>query len=68
MSSPLIEASVINALEAIKNNPKLSLRAVASIYSVPYTTLHRRHANIPLRRDIPANSRKFTDLEENTIV
>ena len=68
MSSIPVEAKVILALEALRNDPKLSLKAAAKLYSVPYTTLHRRRAGKPARRDIPANSRNMTDLEEQTIV
>ena len=35
---------------------------------MPYTTLYRRRAGKPVRRDIPANLRNLTDLEEQTIV
>ena len=38
------------------------------MYNVPETTLRRRRAGRPARRDIPANSRSLTDLEEQTIV
>ena len=41
MSSIPVEAKVVLALEALENDPKLSLKAVARLYSVPYTTLHR---------------------------
>ena len=68
MSSIPVEAKVILALEALENDPKLSLKAAARLYSVPYTTLHRRRASKPTRRDIPANSHNLTDLEEQTIV
>ena len=68
MSSILLEAKVVLALEALKNDPKLSLKAVARLYSMPYTTLHRRRAGKPVRRDILANLRNLTDLEEQTIV
>ena len=68
MSSIPVEAKVVFALEALKNDPKLSLKAAARLYSVPYTTLHRRRAGRPARRDILANSRCLTDLEEQTIV
>ena len=63
-----MEAKLVIALEACKNDSKLSLRAASKIYTVPYTTLHRRHSGTPSRCDTPANSRKLTDLEEKTIV
>ena len=68
MSSPSNEARVILALEAIQNNPKLSLRAAAKIYNVTINTIRNRRSGRPARHDIPANSRNLTDLEEQTIV
>jgi uncharacterized protein YbdZ (MbtH family) len=61
MASISNESRVILALEALEKNDTLSLRAAAKIYNVSLTTLKAR-------RDIPANSRKLTDLEEETIV
>jgi hypothetical protein len=68
MSSIPDEAKVILALEALKNDDKLSIRAAAKVYAVPYTTLYDRRAGRHARRDVSANSRKLTDLEEQTIV
>ena len=68
MSSIPREARINLALEAVRENPKLSLFAASKIYSVSYTTLYNRRAGRPTRRDIPANSRNLTDLEEQTIV
>ena len=42
MDLPPAEARVILALEAMKSDKKLGLRAVAKLYDVPYMTLHRR--------------------------
>ena len=44
MDLPPAEARVNLALEAMKADKKLGLRAAAKYYSVPYTTLHRRRA------------------------
>ena len=44
MSSTLKEAKVILALEAIKNNLKLSIRAVAKLYDVLASTLCYRYS------------------------
>jgi len=68
MSPPSKEARVILALEALQNDKKLKLEAVAKLYNVPASTLRDRRAGRPTRRDIPANSRNLTDLEEQTIV
>jgi hypothetical protein len=62
------EARVLLALEALENDKKLSLRAVAKVYNVYYTTLSRQRASRPARRDITPNSRRLTDSEEEAIV
>jgi hypothetical protein len=62
------EAQVQLALQALQNDQKLSLRAAARIYSVDHTKLRRRRRGKQSRRDIPANSRRLTDLEESVIV
>ena len=67
MPSTSNKARIILALEAIRNDEKLSLRAVAKIYSVPYTTLHHRYTGRPVRRDIAPNSKKLTQSEEEAI-
>ena len=68
MPSTLKEGQVILALQALQNDQDLSIRAAAKIYGVDRKTLGRRHAGKPARRDILANSRSLTDLEEQTIV
>ena len=68
MPSTSKEARVILALEAIEDNPKIGIRAAAKLYNVPASTLCRRRSGQPAQRDIPANSRNLTDLEEKTIV
>ena len=62
------EARVILALEAIRNDRTLSLRAAAKLYNVPESTLRHRRNGMPTRRDIPANLRRLTDSEEKAIV
>jgi helix-turn-helix, Psq domain len=68
MEQPSYESRLILAVTALKNDKNLSLRAAAKIYGVNPATLMRRRDGKPARRDIPANSRKLTDLEEKTIV
>jgi hypothetical protein len=68
MPSTSNEARIILALEAIRNDKKLSLRAAAKIYSVPYTTLYYRRAGMLARRDTTTKSRRLTDSEEEAIV
>ena len=52
----------------LKKYSKLSLRAAAKLYSVPYTTLYHRRVGRPARRDSTPNSRRLTDSEEKAIV
>jgi hypothetical protein len=62
------EARVILALEAIRNDGQLSLRAAAKLYNVPETILRHRRSGMPARRDSPANSKKLTQSEGEAIV
>jgi len=64
MENPSKEARILLALQAIKNNYKLSIAAVGRHYNVLPLTLRDRCNGKPVRRDTPANSRKLTDLEE----
>ena len=68
MGSPSKEARVLLALEAIQSNKKLNVLAAARLYNVPETILRRRRASGYVRRDVLANLRNLTDLEEQTIV
>ena len=68
MESSSNERRIILALQAIKRDPKLSVRAAAKIYNIPQTTLRDRRAGKRSRLDIPANSRKLTNLEEEAII
>ena len=56
------------AVEAIGKNKNLSIRAAARLYNVPEATIRHRRTGRSARRELPANSRKLTDLEERTIV
>jgi hypothetical protein len=68
MESTSNESRIILAIEALKNDPKLTERAAASIYNVPRTTLADRRAGKLSRRDMTANGRKLTNLEENVLL
>ncbi|KAJ0131121.1 putative glucan endo-1,3-beta-glucosidase eglC, partial [Fusarium oxysporum f. sp. albedinis] len=68
MSQPLDEARILLALQALQNDPKLSLRRASNIYKVNYWKLRRRQNGIQSRRDCIPNSRKLSDLEEQIIV
>jgi hypothetical protein len=62
------EARILLALQALQNDPKLSIRRTASIYQVGYSTLRDRQNGIQSRRDCIPKSRKLSDLEEQMIV
>ena len=68
MDSLPAEAKVILALEAIKKDKKLSIRAAAKIYNVPATTIRHRRDGLTARRDAVPNSKKLAQLEEEAIV
>lgn len=68
MLSSSNKARLILAVGALEQDENLSLWAVAKIYSVDHMTLFHQRAGWPSRGHIPANSRKLTDLEEQTIV
>ena len=68
MESSLYEARINLTLKALQKDTKLSIRAAVKIYNIQRTTIQNRLTGKPARRDIPANSRKLTDLEEQTII
>jgi hypothetical protein len=68
MALPSNEVRIILALEALKNDDTLSLRAIAKIYNVSATTLMRRRTGRPARRDTTPNSRRLTGSEEKAII
>jgi hypothetical protein len=63
-----IEANTLLALQALQNNPKLSTRRAANIYQVNEHRLRRRQQGIQPRRDTMPNSRKLSNLEEDTLL
>jgi hypothetical protein len=62
------EVQLLLALQAIKKDPKLSIRQAANIYTIPRLTLATRINGTRARRDIVHSRQKLTKLEENTIV
>ena len=62
------ESQLILAIQAIQKDPTLCHRAAARIYSVDHWKLGHRIPGMCARCDIPANSRKLTDLEESVLV
>jgi len=64
----LKELRLTFAIKALKNNLKLTFWYAATIYNVPLIILSTQRDSRLIRRDIPVNSYKFTDLEEKTII
>ena len=62
------ERQINLAVEALKQDPKLSVRRAADIYTVPRTTLRNRRAGRPPRTDTIANSRNLTATKEQVII
>lgn len=68
MASTSYDSRINLALLALKNDQKLSVRKAAKLYSVDHSTLTRRTKGQSSRRDIRANSMRFSKLEEEAIV
>jgi hypothetical protein len=65
---PEKQARVILALEALKRNEKLSIRAAARLYNIPATTLSDQRAGRPALSDTVPSSKNLTQLEEEAVV
>jgi hypothetical protein len=68
MESLLKESRMIFALEALKKDPKLSIRKTATLYEIPESSLRDRRTGMRPRCEVPANSRKLTDLEVKVLL
>jgi hypothetical protein len=68
MSQAINEGDILLALQALQNDPKLSLRRAAKLYNVDHRRLSDRKKGIRSRRDIMPNSRKLSDLEEQILL
>jgi hypothetical protein len=64
MSSSSDEARIILALQALENDPKLSMRRACQIYIVKYSTLRNRRNGIKSKREITVKSQNLSNLEE----
>lgn len=62
------ETNIYLAISAITQNQIQSVRGAAETFKVSRTTLRRRRAGKPSRRDCQPNSKKLTELEEKVIV
>jgi predicted HTH domain antitoxin len=61
------EGRILLAIQAIKEQKKLSIRAAARIYDIPFSTLQARLKGHQNRVDLRANSFKLTEIEENSL-
>ena len=68
MCAPSKEARLLLAIRALEDNEDLSIWAIAKLYNVLEATIRHQRNGQRAQRDIPANSRSLTDLEEQTIV
>ena len=68
METSSIESCIILAIRALENDPTITVSYAATTYNVPRTTLRCRHVGQGSRRDISANLRKLTDLEEKVLL
>jgi hypothetical protein len=62
------EADIHLALSALNRAQILTERCAAQTFEVSRTTLQRRRAGKPARRDCQPNSKKLTELEEEVII
>jgi hypothetical protein len=68
MNSTQKEAQLMLAVQAIKKDPKFSIRRAALIYTVSRTTLQARFDGRNSRRDILHLRQNLTKLEKSTII
>jgi hypothetical protein len=68
MASVSNEADLILAIQAIKQNPKLSFRQAASTYNIPLSSLYYRLNERTAFRDYTPKLRAITELKKQTIV
>ena len=61
------EGRLLLAIQALKNDEKLSVRRAARIFEVPETTLRERRSGITERATTRANNHKLTQLEEESL-
>jgi hypothetical protein len=64
----LNEADIQLAISSINARQIQGNRLAATVYNVAETTLRRRRAGVPARRDCQPNSKKLTQLEEEVII
>ena len=68
MESSSNERYMTLALQALENDPKLSIRKAAKLYKVSRMTLTRRQRGDPSQAETIVKSRKLTNLEEESLI
>ena len=68
MESTSKESRVVLALQAIQNDPNLSVRKAAAVYNVNRATLQNRKGGRRARQDTRANSLRLSELEQEAIL
>ena len=68
MPQQLNEGDLILALNALRSDPKLSVRKAAEIYNVPRTTLRDRRRGTQRKQDVRPPCQKLTSSEEKSVV
>ena len=68
MESTSLESRLLLAIQAIKQNQKLSIRVAVRTYNVPRTTLTYRMKGRHARQDVRVKSMKLTELEDNAVL
>jgi helix-turn-helix, Psq domain/Tc5 transposase DNA-binding domain len=62
------EARILIAIEALRIDPKLSVRKAATIYDVPETTLHNRMNGAAFKAETWSQKRLLNELEEKVLL
>jgi len=62
------EGRLLLSIRAIDLFQLQSVRQAAATFNVPKSTLYRRRAGIPSRRDCEANSKKLNKMEESALI
>jgi hypothetical protein len=62
------EANIYLGLQALEKDPQLTPFRASKMFKVSRHTLERQRNGISARRDIVSNSRKLSDLGEQTLV
>jgi hypothetical protein len=62
------EGKVLLALQALQDDPKLSMRRASQIYEIGYSTLRDRKNGVQSKREITVKSRNLSNLEEEVLL